>query len=488
MLTRIALALAFTAGAGLAQTASLTELLGVSGARPSGVSADGQWIAGGTGDVMKWSQASGSWANLGAGTSTSARVSDDGRYVSANLPDPANGNASTAARYDSVSGQWTIIGGLASQSGTSKSTAYDMSGDGQTVVGLGWVTAGEAHAFKWTASGGVVDLQPTFGMSSRANGISSDGQAAVGWIDNNRRGARWKNGVLTTLGSLDPANPVFGGSEAFGANHDGSIVVGTSYNSGYRWTETGGLENLGKLPGAATCQLVAISDDGETAVGWSGTNFLDAQAVIWRPEFGSSVLYLGDVLVAAGENNAALWTLRIASDVSADGTVIPCWGVSPPSFTAHPFRVVLPRTPTAYCTAGTTTNGCVPSISTATQPSASFAVPSVVTVSNVEGNRNGLLFFSVTGQNNVPWGLGSTSYFCVKTPTMRTTLQNSGGTNGQCDGVLSLDWNAFRQTNPGGLGAPWAAGQKVWFQGWFRDPPAPRSTNLSNGLEMIHSL
>jgi hypothetical protein len=32
------------------------------------------------------------------------------------------------------------------------------------------------------------------------------------------------------------------------------------------------------------------------------------------------------------------------------------------------------------------------------------------------------------------------------------------------------------------LGAPFAAGDAVWSQAWFRDPPSPGTTSMSNAL------
>jgi hypothetical protein len=37
---------------------------------------------------------------------------------------------------------------------------------------------------------------------------------------------------------------------------------------------------------------------------------------------------------------------------------------------------------------------------------------------------------------------------------------------------------------PSAIGLPFSAGDKLYVQSWFRDPPAPRTTNLSNALEM----
>jgi hypothetical protein len=138
--------------------------------------------------------------------------------------------------------------------------------------------------------------------------------------------------------------------------------------------------------------------------------------------------------------------------------------------------------PLPYCTAGTTTNGCNASISINGSPSASFAGPCNVVVSNAEGGKSGLIFYGLQSLIQ-PWGTG-TSFLCVKAPTQRLVAQPTGGTSGSCNGTLSTNVNAFWAANPGVLGQPLFAGQKLYFQGWFRDPPAPKTTNLSNALEV----
>jgi hypothetical protein len=55
-----------------------------------------------------------------------------------------------------------------------------------------------------------------------------------------------------------------------------------------------------------------------------------------------------------------------------------------------------------------------------------------------------------------------------------------------CDGSFSLNWDAYQAANPAALGQPWAVGSQVFVQAWFRDPPAPKTTNLSNALEMTY--
>jgi hypothetical protein len=142
--------------------------------------------------------------------------------------------------------------------------------------------------------------------------------------------------------------------------------------------------------------------------------------------------------------------------------------------------------PTVYCTAGTSSFGCVPSISGSGVPSASSGSGFAIRVSGVEGGRHGLIFYGVDNSGFVPlpWG-ASASYLCVKAPLQRTGSQNSGGTALACDGALSLDWNEYVALNPGALGSPFVAGEHVFAQGWIRDPPSPKSTMLSDALEFV---
>jgi hypothetical protein len=138
---------------------------------------------------------------------------------------------------------------------------------------------------------------------------------------------------------------------------------------------------------------------------------------------------------------------------------------------------------TAYCTAGTTTNGCVPAMSLNGVASVAGLQPALLTASNVEGQKTGLIFVGLQTQA-LPWATGSSSFFCVKSPTVRLPpAQNSGGTAGQCNGTIAADINSFVQASNGVLlGQTVTPGFTFHAQGWFRDPPAPKATNLTNGL------
>jgi hypothetical protein len=93
-----------------------------------------------------------------------------------------------------------------------------------------------------------------------------------------------------------------------------------------------------------------------------------------------------------------------------------------------------PCPPRVYCTAGTSFNGCVPSIGALGTPSASGTGSCVVSAQNVEGNKSGLFFYGVSGAGLSDWGATS-SHLCVAPPIQRTTILSSGGTPGVCDGA-----------------------------------------------------
>jgi hypothetical protein len=145
-----------------------------------------------------------------------------------------------------------------------------------------------------------------------------------------------------------------------------------------------------------------------------------------------------------------------------------------------------PTPPVVYCSSGTTTNGCVAAISASANPNVAHSNTCQITVANVEGQKSGILFYGLAS-NASPWcSIGGTSFLCVKAPTQRTVAQPSGGTAGLCDGTLALDWNAWQLGNPGALGQPFAAGSQAFVQGWFRDPPACKTTNMSDALELTY--
>ncbi|MCC7011381.1 MAG: hypothetical protein IT454_02365 [Planctomycetes bacterium] len=139
--------------------------------------------------------------------------------------------------------------------------------------------------------------------------------------------------------------------------------------------------------------------------------------------------------------------------------------------------------PRSYCTAGISTNLCQAVITASGTPSLSATSGFTLTASLVESQRMGLIFYGISGRNASPWGGTSTSYLCVKAPTQRTPVVNSGGPSMSCSGSIALDWLAYLATHPNALGQPFSVGDEVNAQCWYRDPPAAKTTNLSNAIE-----
>ncbi len=136
-----------------------------------------------------------------------------------------------------------------------------------------------------------------------------------------------------------------------------------------------------------------------------------------------------------------------------------------------------------YCTSSVSTGGCVASIAGIGLPSASASSGFELVASNVPAQRSGRFFYGLNIQVS-PWGSASSSFLCVGGAVQRLPLDFSGGAAGACDGELRLDWNAWRAASTSALGSPFNAGFVFHAQAWFRDPGAPRDTNLSDAVSV----
>lgn len=145
--------------------------------------------------------------------------------------------------------------------------------------------------------------------------------------------------------------------------------------------------------------------------------------------------------------------------------------------------------PALYCTPGTSGLGCIPVLSFGGPNPPSAAVHSngfVITADQLDGQKQGIFFYSVSGPKAVPWCGVAGSYLCVRAPIGRMSVGNTGGTPNACDGTLSVDWNAWITNRSGEVGEPWSAGDHVWLQCWYRDAIAPCSNVTSNMSEALH--
>ena len=139
--------------------------------------------------------------------------------------------------------------------------------------------------------------------------------------------------------------------------------------------------------------------------------------------------------------------------------------------------------PVNYCTAGVSASGCTAALSVAGLPSASAPSGFTVTATGVEGAKDGLVFWGVSGRQANPWGTG---YRCVVPPVKRTQLLQGQGTSGACDGLATVDLNArWCPTCPKPTQNP-GFGTTIYIQFWYRDPwntMTNKDSNFSDAIE-----
>jgi len=136
-----------------------------------------------------------------------------------------------------------------------------------------------------------------------------------------------------------------------------------------------------------------------------------------------------------------------------------------------------------YCTAKTSSAGCVTQIGTSSStPPTSGANDFAVIANGVQGLKNGILFGGNSGPAALPFSGGT---LCVTPPTRRSPVQSSGGSGPvACDGSFSQvvnDGTVF----PAGLDA--GPGNSGWYQYWYRDPnngAGTLGTALSNAVRL----
>ena len=339
----IAIAAAAIALANSAQGSGTYYDLGVNKS-PAGVNFDGTVVAGSQQSGQPyfiWTLSNPVPVNIGGvsagnGVGGQAKVSNDGDKISGSiagfiaLPPLPPTVVHQAAVYDVSDATWTGVGGIGWFSGTETAGGWGMSGDGSTLVGLGW-SPNQTNAYAVVSTdGGALTALPWLvpGRSTRANGCNSDGTVIVGWQDNPfgfRQAAIWVNGVGQRLWHSYPKGPL---GEASSCSADGNWVVGiqgpTTGSQAWRWSQSTGAQLLGELNpeegwnGNAT----GISADGNVIVGLERKTGFGGGVVawIWTPTGGMQ--NLTDYVIAQGVTLPAGVTLAVAQNVSGDGLTI----------------------------------------------------------------------------------------------------------------------------------------------------------------------
>jgi hypothetical protein len=214
-------------------------------------------------------------------------------------------------------------------------SAWSISGDGETVVGLYWKIDVGGMASSWTSPGGLVDLGGQAHRGGRANNVNFDGSVIVGQTPNPVWGGQmptvWDDGVMTVL---TPDN--YGGT--LGAvTSDGTMVAGNYYDldtdktPAAIWikTPTGWDRNtLGLLPGSipnyGRAFPLDMCDDGSMVVGDNFFTMNSLTGFVWTSELG--MMSGMDFITSLGLTPPPGFVVLSMSTVSQNGNVLGGYG------------------------------------------------------------------------------------------------------------------------------------------------------------------
>ncbi|HJP02195.1 MAG TPA: hypothetical protein QF764_10545 [Planctomycetota bacterium] len=460
-LSRIAVALSLWIPAAAGQGAQFVPIPGAFTARD--ITPDGQLVVGsGSGGGYYWN-----WqvdlAPTFIGGNEAVAVSDDGAIIAGNIDDPSTG-AEVAALWTQASG-WQILGGLpnAPCSGTI-SSAYDMSGDGSTVVGLSWDSC-DGRAFRWTQANGVEELEVLGNGGNRASAIAGDASLMGGFAQGSTRTpAVWfpnTTGALFNIGAQ---------GEVYDISEDGSFIAGQYNGQAFISTGAPNVTLLGSLNGSPfNASAGAVSADGQTVFGWDSF-LLDRIAWVWTATAG--IESLRDRLTNEGVPGVPV--LGTVSRASSDGQTV----VGQTNFGGGAWIAVLPNA------CGSSANTCVAapnSVGTgaAMNSNGSFSVSAnaLELTAGPVPNQFGVFYYGsvlLNGGSGIPFGDG---FRCVGgSQVFRLPVELASGN------LLSHAVDLSSPPSPGGT----ITGGSTWFfQAWYRDPAAMSSGfNLSDALEV----
>ena len=210
--------------------------------------------------------------------------SDDSNYTSGTSIVDGSGNIAEMSKYNMQTQQWQTLGRLGGTSGVSAGSGYDISGDGNTIVGISYdPVSKKAVGTVWNGTNliNLGTLNPN--RQSRALSVSRDGSVVVGGQDTASpfRGIVWrKNSSGTYDGSMLLIDPNLGNAdsntlgEARVVSGDGKWIGGggaTNTTDAYLWNSVDGaiiLKNTLVQAANSKGYVTGINYDGSIAVGF----------------------------------------------------------------------------------------------------------------------------------------------------------------------------------------------------------------------------
>jgi hypothetical protein len=128
-----------------------------------------------------------------------------------------------------------------------------------------------------------------------------------------------------------------------------------------------------------------------------------------------------------------------------------------------------------YCSAKTTSGGCLPAIVATGAPSASAGSGFLIDGTQLEPKVFGILIHSTDGPAATPFQGGT---LCLAGSVVRGSVQSTAA-GAACSGVLSFDFNAYIAS---GANPALVQGADVYVQYWTRDPGDVFGSSLTDAL------
>ncbi len=137
--------------------------------------------------------------------------------------------------------------------------------------------------------------------------------------------------------------------------------------------------------------------------------------------------------------------------------------------------------PESFCTAKTSSSGCVGQIGAVGMPSLGLPQPFWILAAGIMNQKVGMALYSTDGPGAAPFS-GAT--LCVQAPVHRGPLQGSNGSpiGNDCTGFFALDFKAWYLL---GQDQNLFTGTQIHAQYWYRDPGDPYESGLTDGVRFL---